>query len=43
MQTSAGHKVNLVCASKICISCCNNENCELKLCCDFYWKTNEEF
>jgi len=43
MQTSAGHKVNLVCARKICINCCNNENCELKLCGDLYWKTNEEF
>ncbi len=43
MQTSSGHQVNLVCARKICINCCNNEYCKIKLCGDFVWKTNEEF
>jgi hypothetical protein len=42
-KTSSGHQVNLVCARKICINCCNDEYCEIKLCGDFVWKKNEEF
>ena len=42
MQTDAGHKVNLVCARKICLNCINSIECVLE-CGNFSWKTNNEF
>ena len=41
MQTDAGHKVNLVCARKICLNCINSIECVLE-CGNFSWKTNNE-